>query len=311
MRAIALNEYGDAGVLCLQDLPDPLVGPDDVLVRVRAAGVNPVDWKIREGRLRGVFPHHTPLVPGWDAAGVVVAAGPAVTGFAPGDEVMAYVRKDHVQHGTYAELVSVPERGLAAKPSALTFVQAAGLPLVGLTALQALRAVGVGEPDVVLVHAAAGGVGHLAVQLARVLGASRVIGTASAGNHDFVRSLGAEPVEYGDGLPARVAELVGGDGRVDAALDFVGGLALAQSAALVRDPARHVSIVDANGVLGQGGRYVFVKPDAARLAWLGELAAAGQLRVEVQQAFPLERAAEAHRLVQGGHVRGKVVLTLE
>jgi NADPH:quinone reductase-like Zn-dependent oxidoreductase len=310
VKAIALTEFGDADVLGVHDLPDPTPGPDRVVIKVRAAGVNPVDYKIRSGYLQGGFPHGFPLIPGWDAAGEVVAVGPAVTRFAVGDEVMAYGRKDHVQWGTYAELFTAREDVFAANPTALTYNEAAGLPLAGLTALQALHAVDVGPGDVVLVHAAAGGVGHLAVQVARALGATRVIGTASPANHDFLASLGAEPVEYGPDLPERVAALVGGDGRVDAVLDPIGGTALTQSPALVRFRARHVSIVDARTVKDQGGRYVFVRPDGEQLEALGELATAGRLRVHVSHDFPLAQAADAHRLIEGGHVRGKVVLTV-
>ena len=309
MKAIVLTEYGDADVLTLTELPDPLVGPDQVLVRVHAAGVNPVDHKIRAGYLRGAFPHHTPLIPGWDVAGEVVDTGPAVTDFRPGDRVFAYARKDHVQNGTYAELVSVSDRMLAHIPGAVTDVQAGALPLAGLTALQSLRAVGVHDGDTVLVHAAAGGVGHLAAQLAGLLGAGRVFGTASAANHDFLRSLGVQPLEYGDDLPKAVAAAAGGDGRVDAVLDYIGGQALQQSPELVRDPARHASVVDP-GVRAQGGRYVFVRPEAAQLTWLGGLVASGDLRVEIARKFPLAEAADAHRLLEGGHVRGKLVLTV-
>jgi NADPH:quinone reductase-like Zn-dependent oxidoreductase len=310
VRAIAFTEYGGPEVLSLREQPDPLIGPDRVLVRVQAAGVNPVDWKIREGYLRGIIPHHTPLIPGWDVAGVVESIGGAVTGFAPGDAVMAYARDAAVEFGTYAELVGVDERALARKPAGLSFAQAAALPLAGLTALQTLVAVGVGAGDTVLVTAAAGGVGHLAVQIARALGAGRVIGTASPANHAFVTALGAEPVAYGPNLVEDVAALVGGDGKVDAALDYVGGEPLDQCARLVRDPGRHVSIVDAQTALGRGGRYVFVRPDAAGLNYLGELADSGALRVEVEREYPLAQAADAHRHSQAGHVRGKLVLTV-
>jgi len=310
MRAVALTEYGDADVMSVGELPDPLVGPDVVLVRVAAAGVNPVDYKIRQGNLRERFPHHVPLVPGWDVAGTVEQVGPAVTEFAPGDEVLGYVRKDHVQWGTYAELVAAPVRTLAHRPPGLDVVPAGALPLAGLTALQALRAAGTGPGDTVLVHAASGGVGHIAVQVARELGATRVLGTSSERNADFVRSLGADPVTYGPGLGNRVAELVGGDGRVDVALDFVGGAALTASPSLVRDPARHVSVVDPATVLEQGGRYVFVRPDAEGLAWLAERAAQGRITVEIQQVFDLAAAPDAHRLLEEGHVRGKLVLRL-
>jgi NADPH:quinone reductase-like Zn-dependent oxidoreductase len=309
VKAIAQDVFGDIGVMALRELPDPLVGPDRVLVAVRAAGVNPVDAAVRAGYLQGQIPHHFPLVLGWDVAGMVVSVGPAVTGFAPGDEVFGYQRQDHVQHGAYAELIAATERGLAHKPASLGFEAAGGLSLCGITAVQALRAVAVGEGDTVLVHAAAGGVGHLAVQVAKALGAARVIGTASPRNHDFIRSLGAEPVAYGDALVDNVADLVGDDGKVDVALDCVGGAALGDSPALVRDPARIVSIVDTN-VVGLGGRWVFAKPVAADLEWLAAQVEAGALRVEVQQAFPLAQAVDAHRLLVGGHVRGKVVLTV-
>ena len=281
-----------------------------MLVRVAAAGVNPVDYKIRQGHLRERFPHHVPLIPGWDVAGTVEQVGPAVTEFAPGEEVLGYVRKDHVQWGTYAELVAAPVRTLAHRPPGLEVVTAAALPLAGLTALQALRATGAGPGDTVLVHAASGGVGHLAVQVARELGAIRVLGTSSERNADFVKSLGADPVAYGPGLGDRVAELVGGDGRVDVAVDFIGGEALAASPALVRDPARHVSVVDPAPVLEQGGRYVFVRPDAEGLGWLAERVADGRIIVEIQQVFDLAAAPDAHRLLEEGHVRGKLVLRL-
>jgi len=236
------------------------------------------------------------------------ATGPAVTAFVPGDEVIGYVRKDHVQHGCYAELVAAADRVLARKPRSLSFEQAGGLPLAGLTALQALRAAGVGDGDTVLVHAAAGGVGHLAVQIALALGAARVIGTASAHNHEFLRSLGAQPVSYGPGLAAALAEIVGGDGTVDVVLDTVGGDTLAAAPALVRDRSRVVSITDASTALTNGGKYVFVRPNSDDLSWLGQLADAGRLRVEVQQTFPLAAAPGEQALLEGGHVRGKLVL---
>ena len=309
MKAIAFTQFGDADVMSWQELPDPLLGPDQVLVEVRAAGVNPVDFKIRAGYLQGLMPHHVPLIPGWDVAGVVRAVGIGVQDWKPGDEVLAYARKDHVQFGAYAELISLPDRMVARKPSTVDFVTAGALPLAGLTALQSLKAVGAGAGDVVLVHAAAGGVGHLQVQIARELGAERVIGTASPRNHDFVRSLGAEPVAYGDALVDTVAELIGGDGKVDVVIDNVGGLAFDQSLQLVRDRARMTSIVDGPRALENGVINTWARPNAEQTQWLVDLVAAGRLHVEVQQTFPLAEAVKAHRLLEGGHVRGKVVLT--
>ena len=307
MKAMAITSYGGPEVLEPTDLPDPKVGPDYVLVQVRAAGVNPVDGKIRAGYLDGAFPCAFPLVPGWDVAGVVVGTGPAVTEWAEGDEVIGYCRKDHIQHGTYAEQVAAHVRHLARKPASASWEQAAGLPLAGLTAHQALDAVGVRDGDTVLVHAAAGGVGSMAVQLAVARGA-RVIGTAGEGNHDYLRSLGAEPVTYGEGLADRVRSLAP-DG-VDAAVDFVGGESLEVSPLVVKAPNRIASVVDAATVKGVGGRYVFVRPDPVMLGELADLVDAGRLRVEVSRTFPLEQAGEAQREVEQGHTRGKVVLTI-
>ena len=306
MQAIAISKYGGPEVLEYTELPDPLVGPDVMQVEVRAAGVNPVDWKIREGYLDGAFPSHFPLVLGWDVAGVVRRVGPAVQEFAPGDEVVGYARQDHIQHGTYAELVSAAPRHWAPKPTTVSFTEAGGLPLTGLTAIQSLRRAEVGDGDTVLVHAAAGGVGSLAVQWAQVLGAN-VIGTASETNHDFLRELGATPVTYGDDLVERVRDVA--PSGITAAVDYIGSAeAFSASAALVEDPTRIVSNVDPAAVAEVGGRYCFVRPQADDLAELSRQVDAGNIRVEVQQALPLADAAQAHEISQSGHVRGKLVL---
>jgi NADPH:quinone reductase-like Zn-dependent oxidoreductase len=306
VKGIAYDRFGDVDVLTVRDdLPEPPVGPDTVLVRVHAAGVNPVDLGIRAGHLAGAYPHRFPIIPGWDVAGVVEAAGPAVVEFAPGDEVFGYVRRDDVQWGTTAELVPAPLRCLARKPSSLSFAEAGALPLAGLTAYQALTEVlGVGEGDRVLITRAAGGVGFFAVQIAVALGAE-VVGTASPRNAGFLRDAGvAEVVDHTAGPVA--AQL---SGPVDAVLDAVGGDALADVAKAVGDPSRLVSIVDP-GVRDLGGRYLFVRPDPHDLEELAALADAGSLRVPIARAFPLEQVADAHRLVGEGHVRGKVVVTL-
>jgi len=309
MRAAFYTEYGDVDVLQVGELPDPVTGPDDLLVRVAAAGVNPVDWKIRAGHLDGAFPTGFPIVPGWDVAGTVEAVGPAVTSYAVGDRVLGYARKDHVQHGTTAELARVAERHVAPLPEGVELQTAAAIPLAGLTAMQAVEAAGVGRGDTVLVHAAAGGVGAFAVQLARLRGA-RVVGTAGNGNHDFLRSIGAEPVTYGEGLAERVRAVLGGT-PVTAALDFVGGdEAVEVSFELVADASRVVTVTDGAPVLERGGRYVFVRPDSAQLATLAGLVADGSLRVEVSRTFGLDDVAAAHELSASGHGRGKVVVTV-
>lgn len=309
MRAAFYTEYGDVDVLQVGELPDPVPGPDDLVVRVAAAGVNPVDWKIRAGYLDALFPAGFPIVPGWDLAGTVEAVGPAVTSYAVGDRVLGYARKDHVQHGTTAELVRVAERHVAPLPEGVELTTAAAIPLAGLTALQAIEAVGVRDGDTVLVNAAAGGVGAFAVQLARLRGA-RVVGTASEGNHEYLRSIGAEPVTYGDGLADRVRALLDG-APVTAALDFVGGEeAVAVSFELVEDASRVVTVTDGAPVLQRGGRYVFVRPDSAQLATLAGLVADGSVVVEVSRTFALDEVGAAHELSATGHGRGKVVVTV-
>lgn len=303
MQAITYAQYGAPDALTLTDVPDPKVGPGEVLIRVRSASVNPVDWKVMAGYLDGLMQVDFPAIPGWDVAGVVEAVGLDTPEYAVGDEVIAYARKDWVQQGTFAELVAAPVRTLARKPKSLDWHQAAGLPLAGLTAYQLLTRLDTTDGDTVLVHAAAGGVGLLAVQIAKALGA-RVIGTASEGNHYFLRELGAEPVTYGDGLAERVRELAP-DG-VDVVADFIGEV-LDTTQAVLKEGGRHGSVADGT-VAEAGGISAWVRPDAADLQALADLADAGKLTVPVAQVFALEDAAKAFELSQSGHVRGKIAI---
>lgn len=306
MRAALLRTYGDPDVVEVADVEEPLLGPDAVLVHTAAAGVNPVDWKIVSGALHGAFASHLPMIPGWDVAGTVAAVGPAVTDIAVGDRVAAYARKDYIEHGTFAELVAVPRRAVAPVPDGVELTVAGALPLVGLTAEQLLDATGVASGDTVLVHAASGGVGSCAVQLAALRGA-RVIGTASERNHGYLRQIGAEPVSYGDHLVDNVRAVA--PAGVDVVLDLVGGDALSATPQLLADGGRVASVIDAEQVKQLGGTYVFVHPDAAMLARLLELVAEGALKIEIAQSFPLERTGEALAAVKEGHARGKVVVT--
>ena len=307
---MAYDRFGGPDVLTLRDdLPEPPLGPDTVLVRVHAAGVNPVDVSIREGRLAGAYPHHFPVVPGWEMAGVVEAAGPAVTDFAPGDEVFGYVRRDDVQWGTAAELVPVPQRCIAHKPESLSFAEAGALPLAGLTAYQALAEhLDVHEGDRVLITRGAGGVGTFAVQIAVALGA-HVVTTATERNHGYLKGLGA--AEIYDHTAGPISEQL--TQPVDALFDLVGGDTMRDAITTVRPPGprgiRMASIVDPS-MRDHYGTYVFVHPDGIGLSELAQMADAGQLRVPIAKAFPLEELAEAHRTVAEGHVRGKVVVTL-
>ncbi|MGW9310003.1 NADP-dependent oxidoreductase [Saccharomonospora azurea] len=306
MRAIIQEQYGGPEVLTLGERPDPKVAPGEVLIRVKAAGVNPVDWKLGAGYLDAMMETQFPITPGWDVSGVVEAVGLDVYDYEVGDEVIGYVRKDWVQNGTYAELVAANVRLIARKPAALDWTEAAGLPLAGLTAYQCLDRVRVGEGDTVLVHAAAGGVGAFATQLA-VLRGARVIGTASERNHDFLRELGAEPVSYGDGLVERVRSLV--PNGVDAVVDCVGGESIDASREVLSDFSRLVSVVDPRAE-ELGGATMWVRPNAADLTELARRADAGELRVFVDRVLPLEQAAEAWRLSMEGRTRGKIVLSV-
>ncbi|MEY9931438.1 NADPH:quinone reductase-like Zn-dependent oxidoreductase [Catenulispora sp. GP43] len=304
MQAATYAEYSaDNSHLTIGEVPDPKVGPGQVLIEVRAAGVNPVDWKVMAGGLDAMMDTVFPAIPGWDVAGVVRGAGPDTPEFAAGDEVMAYARKDAVQAGTFAQLVSVSARDVARKPAALDWPQAGGLPLAGLTALRSSDALRIGSRDSLLVHAAAGGVGSMAVQIARARGA-RVIGTASERNHDYLRSLGAEPVAYGEGLVERVRALE--PEGVTTVLDCVGGQ-LETTLAVLAEGGRHVSIADP-AVTRHGGRWIWVRPDGAGLAELGYLADRGLLKVEVAQTFPLSEVGAAFDLSRTGGVRGKLVI---
>ncbi|MGW0394651.1 NADP-dependent oxidoreductase [Streptomyces sp. NPDC003042] len=303
MRAMAYETYGGTDVLSERRLPMPKVAPAEVLVRVRCASVNPVDWKIMAGGLDGMMDVMYPVVPGWDVAGTVERVGIDTPEFAVGDEVMAYARKDYVHGGTFAEFVSVPVRALAHKPASLDWRQAAGLPLAGLTAYQLLTRLGTGKDDTVLVHGAAGGVGSFGVQIARSLGA-RVIGTASPRNHDRLRALGCEPVAYGDGLKDRVLALAPEGATVVA--DFVGGV-LDVTRDVLHDDGRHASVADPT-VVGSGGEWMWVRPSGDDLAALGRLADAGELTVTVAETFPLGELAAAFALSQTGHTAGKIVI---
>jgi NADPH2:quinone reductase len=316
VRAIGIREFGGLDKLELLDVPEPKVPPDAVKIRVRAAGVNPVDWKLREGRLEPRFPHFFPVVIGWDAAGVVEEVGPGVVEVAPGDEVFAYCRKQFIGEGTYCEFVTVPVTFVAQKPAALSFEQAGAFPLVALTAYQALFfGAGLTAGETVLVYAAAGGVGSFAVQLALDAGAE-VIGVASEPNREYVLGLGAyEVIDYTQQDVVEAVRDFKPEG-VDVVLDTIGGATLERAVEAVRDGGRLVSIAQPPTEERFRQReieatYVYARPDGEQLDELAELAEAGRLVVDLAEVLPLEQAARAHELSESGHVRGKLVLRVE
>jgi NADPH:quinone reductase-like Zn-dependent oxidoreductase len=297
MRALRYSEYGGPEVLAVGEAPEPHAGPGQVRVAVRAASVNPIDHKLRSGAM-GADPDALPRIPGVDAAGVVDEVGPGVQGVVVGDEVLG------IGSATSAELAVLDL--FTVKPAAMSWAEAAALPLGAETAARALDLLGVGEGTTVVVEGAAGGVGSAAVQLAVARGAT-VVGTASERNHDYLRRLGAVPTTYGDGLVERVRELA--PQGVDAVLDTAGKGSVPQLVQLVDDPAQVVSIADfsapqlgARVTSGGEERAGYALGEAVRLH--GE----GRYAVEVERTFPLADGAEAHRLSEGGHVRGKLVL---
>lgn len=307
MRAIIQESYGGPEVLHETRVPRPEPGPGEILVAVRAAGVNPTDWK---HRARAGFVDRLPLILGWDVSGVVEAVGYGVALFAPGEEVFGMLPYPHGS-GSHAEYVVGPARAFTRKPTVIDHVQAGALPLVSLTAYQALiDTAGIGPGQRVLIHAAAGGVGHVAVQIAKAHGAY-VIGTASAPKHDLLRELGADEVI--DYRTTDVAEAVDG---VDMVLDPLGGETRARSVGLLRPGGTLVSLLsggspeEAARAAERGVRTatMLVEADHAGMNAVADLVAAGALRPRVEATFPLAEAAAAHTLGETGRTTGKIVL---
>ena len=306
MRLVTQQDFGGPEVLRLVEVERPEPGPTEVLVRVHAAGINPVDWW---SRIEETYLGRPPYSIGWDVSGVVEAIGLGATGVAVGDEVLGMPWFPR-EAKAYADYVTAPSRQFVRKPASMSHAEAAGLPLAGLTAWQGLVDVAdVRAGQRVLIDAAAGGVGHLAVQIAKARGAY-VLGTASAAKHDFLRRIGVdEPIDYRDERadPGELDLLFGlvsedSDRRW---LEFVrpGGLLVGVISGVpdqLRQAAEERNVRTAN---------MLVEPDRIGLLGLTDLVEAGKLRVQVQQTFPLEDVAKAHELVQAGHVTGKVVLT--
>ncbi|MER6299806.1 NADP-dependent oxidoreductase [Kitasatospora sp. NPDC001539] len=306
MRAVVVEQWGGPEQLVERELARPEPGLNEVLVRVHAAGVNPVDWKTRASG--GLIEWGDVPAVGWDVSGTVAAVGPGVGVHRPGDEVYGMPLFPR-QAGAYAEYVVAPARHLAPKPAGLTHVEAAALPLAGLTAWQALvDAADVRPGERVLVHAAAGGVGHLAVQIAKARGA-HVIGTASAGKHGLLRELGAdEVVDY------RAVRFEDAVSDVDVVLDGLGGEIAERSLAVLRPGGRLITLPGPDDVPaardGVRADWVLVEPDHLGLRELTALADRGALRPVVETVLPLGQAAKAHELGERGRTTGKIVLTV-
>ncbi|HEY2718263.1 MAG TPA: NADP-dependent oxidoreductase [Solirubrobacteraceae bacterium] len=299
MRAVLLSETGGPEVLRVVDVPQPELGDGEVLIAVRAASINPIDWKFR----RGIVPKELPAVLGNDVSGTVAQS--RVDGFVDGDDVFGFS-----PGGGYAEFALAPAQAIAKKPAGVSHEQAAALPVSGLTAWQALfDRGGLQSGQTLLVAGAAGGVGHLAVQFGKHAGA-RVIGTGSARNRDFVLSLGAD--EYVDYTSQDVADTVS---DVDVAFDTVGGETTKTLVPTVREGGVIVTIAAAPPEAEAAERGVRAEPlsmgiNAKQLAEIAELVATGEVRVEIAQTFPLVEVVKAHELSEAGHTRGKLILEL-
>lgn len=302
MRAAAIDSFGGAGNLRVHSLPVPEPGPGEVLVRVRSAGVQLTDAAVRAGWTPPGAVIEFPQILGNEFAGVVRRVGPGVDGFTVGDEVVGFRML-----GCYAEFVAVSAAQVVRRPTGVSWLEAGALSASGQTAHTALERLDVNAGQTLVVHGAAGGVGSMAVQLAVARGVT-VVGTASLANHDYLRSLGAEPVEYGTGQLSRLRAAT--PRGVDAVLDAAGSDNLLTSIHLVSDRSRIGTIVDfeLSGLLGC--RWISSDRSAARLTELMELCTHGTLTVTVRKTYTLDTAADAHRDVESGHGRGKVVLVI-
>lgn len=316
MIGIGIERYGDEEQLKQIQLPESTVGPDDLLISIQASGVNPVDWKVRKGLLQNAIPHHLPLILGWDAAGKVAAVGKHVTHFQVGDKV--FFRPEIEKQGTYADEIVVPAPFVAPMPHGLTYEEAASLPLVGLTAWQALVEEGnIQAGDRVLILGGSGGTGSVAIQIAKAFGAY-VAATTSSRNREFVRSLGAdEVIAYDEENHTEAAA------SFDLMFDTVGGVSYAQAIHWMKKKGTVATIINERDAIRAENadeleeqrqltiKYVFTRPDGNNLNRIRELVEAQKIKPIIATILPLtvDGVKEAHRLSQAGRTKGKIVLS--
>ncbi len=306
MKAIRIHQFGDPVVLQYEDVPVPEINDDQILIKVQAAGINPVDWKIRSGQRKQYVDRPFPLILGWDAAGIVEKKGKGATGFEKGDQVYACTNVS--RNGTYAEYVAAGKDEAAQKPRTLDFIQAAGVPLAAQTAWQCLFEEGsLKRGQRILIHAASGGVGMFAVQFAKAKGA-HVTGTTSGKNIDFIRSLGTdEAIDYKTQDFSNIA------GEMDFVLDTIGGKTQEASWGVLKKGGTLISTLaiqeprpaSASGITG---RSMVMASKSSRLKEIGALIERGSVRVIIDTVFPWNEIRQAHELSQSGHARGKIIL---
>jgi NADPH:quinone reductase-like Zn-dependent oxidoreductase len=309
MKAIQIHKYGGPEVLKYEDAPRPKPQAGEVLVRVHAAGVNPIDWKVREGEMKDFWPHKFPLILGWDLSGVVEELGRGVSRFKIGDDV--YGLPDPTRGGAYADYISVRESELALKPDSLHHIRAGAVPLAALTAWQSLFDTGQLQPGQrVLIHAGSGGVGHFAVQLAKWKGAY-VFATASTRNQDLLRELGVdEPIDYTRQQFENVAR------NIDLVLDTLGGETQERSWSVLKKGGVLVSLVqpppeEKAKALGVRAALVASHPNGEQLAEIAKIIGLGKLAPVIDRILPLSEVRRAHELSQTAHTHGKIVLRVK
>lgn len=313
MKAVVIEQFGGVEELQLSDSPASAPLPGQVQIAIQYSGVNPVDWKIREGKLQGMLKHQFPITMGWEASGIISQVGQGSPRFEIGEEVYAYCRSDVIHKGTYAEYISIDETSVAKKPDNITFAEAAAIPLAGLTAWQVLFDIAhLQKGQTIVIHAAAGGVGSFATQFARHAGA-KVIATASSSNHEYLKKLGATHViDYTKEDVFKRVKALCPDG-VDVVLDSVGKETLRNSVSLVKNGGHLISIVEKQAPEIDPKKNIhfawhFVAPNGKQLEKIAELIEEGAVIVPALTEMPLEEAAEAQTLLKQGHTRGKIVL---
>ncbi len=310
MKAAYVEETGSLESLKVGEIETPEVGEGEVLVRIKSAGVNPVDAAVPQGYLKGRLSYQFPLIPGWDLSGVVEERGFGARRFEEGEEVYAYARRPEVQWGTFAEYTVIPESYLSKKPKNISHEKAGAIPLTGLTAYQSLFDAGNLEEDqTVLILGASGGVGTFAIQLAKTRGAN-VIGIASEKNHEYMKDLGAdETITYEDIDIAEAVFDVANDG-VDLIFDCTRGDTLERSLKTLKDDGKLVSITKSKPDIDSNieFEYVFVEPNSKQLDYLRELVRDGKIKVPISKTFSLEETGEALEQIQSLHSKGKTVI---
>lgn len=310
MKATILEEFNTAVKVGEKEKPEP--GEGEVLVRIKAAGINPVDAKLAEGYMKDRMPYKFPVTLGWDMAGVVESCGHGAKSFRKGEEVYAYARRPELKDGTFAEYIALPESYLAKKPINLTFEEASGVPLAALTAYQSIFDGGdLKMDDTLLVLGASGGVGTFAVQLAKYHG-SKVIAVASKTNHEYLKELGADHcIDYKQENVADKVKEITNDG-VEVVFDAVGGDTTTIGAESLKKGGRLVSVTSQGNNLPDtvDFRFIFTEPNARQLDHIREIIESGNIKVPIQRAYKLEEINEAFEQINTGHTTGKIVFSL-